>query len=267
MKKHKREQHEEHMDETWLVPYSDILTLLLALFIILYAAGQIDQKKYEQIMAGFNSALTGGTSVFQSTSKLELDLTDDNMGRNPEQVTTEKESLLAAARAQEERDMEAIKEKIDQYIKANNLTAQLETRITDEMLIISIRDYALFDSGSAVIKPEAQKLAYIIAEILAEYPNYNVEVAGHTDNLPINTSQFPTNWDLSSQRSLNFMKYLLQAEGLDQSRFRAVGYGEFQPIASNDTEEGRAKNRRVEVNILRNFVQSSDYDDNTNNKQ
>ena len=250
MKKHKKEQHEEHMDETWLVPYSDILTLLLALFIILFAAGQIDQKKYERIMAGFNSAFTGGTSVFESTSDLNLDITDDNMGKNEEPVTTETESILAAARAREEQDMTEMKEKIDEYIKANNLTAQLETRITDEMLMISIRDYALFDSGSAMVKTEAQKLAYIIADILRAYPNYNVEVAGHTDNLPINTPEFPTNWDLSSRRSLNFMKYLLQSEGLD-------GCGEFQPIATNATEEGRTKNRRVEVNILRNFGRPS----------
>lgn len=257
MKRHKKEHHEEHMDETWLVPYSDILTLLLALFIILFAAGQIDQKKYERIMAGFNSAFTGGTSVFESSNKLELDITDDNMGKNNEPVTTETDSVLSAARAKEERDMTEMKEKIDQYIKANNLTAQLETRITEEMLMISIRDYALFDSGSAMVKTEAQKLAYIIADILRQYPNYKVEVAGHTDNLPINTAEFPTNWDLSSRRSLNFLKYLLQSNGLDQSRFRSIGYGEFQPIAANTTEDGRAKNRRVEVNILRNFGQPS----------
>lgn len=256
MKRHKREHHEEHMDETWLVPYSDILTLLLALFIILFAAGQIDQKKYDQIMAGFNSAFTGGTSVFESSSKLQLDITDDNMGQNKDPVTPEDESVLAA-QAREEQDMGEMKEKIDQYIKANNLTAQLETRITEEMLMISIRDYALFDSGSAMVKTEAQKLAFIISNILREYPNYNVEVAGHTDNLPISTAQFPTNWDLSAQRSLNFMKYLLKSNGLDQSRFRTIGYGEFQPIASNATEEGRTKNRRVEVNILRNFGRPS----------
>ncbi|HHY26466.1 MAG TPA: flagellar motor protein MotB [Desulfitobacterium dehalogenans] len=257
MKKHKKEHHEEHMDETWLVPYSDILTLLLALFIILFAAGQIDQKKYERIMAGFNSAFTGGTSVFESTSDLSIDITDDNMGKNDNPVTAETESILAAARAREEHDMREMKEKIDQYINENNLSTQLETRITDEMLMISIRDYALFDSGSALVKTEAQKLAHIISDILRQYPNYNVEVAGHTDNLPINTSQFPTNWDLSAQRSLNFMKYLLKSNGLDQSRFRTIGYGEFQPIASNTTEEGRARNRRVEVNILRNFGQPS----------
>lgn len=255
MKKHKKEHHEDHMDETWLVPYSDILTLLLALFIILFAAGQIDQKKYDRIMAGFNSAFTGGTSVFESTSELNIDITDDNMGKNNDPVTTETDSLLAAARAREDRDMSDMKAKIDQYIKENNLSAQLETRITEEMLMISIRDYALFDSGSALVKTEAQKLAYIISDILRQYPDYNVEVAGHTDNLPINTTEFPTNWDLSSRRSLNFMKYLLQSDGLDQSRFRSIGYGEFQPIAANTTEEGRAKNRRVEVNILRNFGQ------------
>ncbi|MGE4274376.1 MAG: flagellar motor protein MotB [Desulfitobacterium sp.] len=252
MKKHKKEHHEEHMDETWLVPYSDILTLLLALFIILFAASQIDQKKYESIMAGFNSAFTGGQSVFESTSEMNINITDDNAGKNNEQITTETEKL-AQGRLREEQDMMAIKAKIDQYIGNNNLTAQLETKITEERLIISIRDYALFDSGSAMVKPEAQKMAFIISDILREYPNYNIEVAGHTDNLPINTPAFPTNWDLSVQRSLNFMKYLLQSGNLDQSRFSSIGYAEYRPIASNDTEAGRAANRRVEVNIIRNF--------------
>lgn len=258
MKKRKRDIEEEHMDETWLVPYSDILTLLLALFIILFAAGQIDQKKYERIMAGFTSAFTGGTFVFDSSSDMDIDISDSNAGM-VDSIVTNEEPTVFSPEEQEELDMGNMKEKIDQYIKDNNLSAVLETTITEEMLMITIRDYALFDSGSAMVKEEAQKLATIIADILSEYPNYNVEIAGHTDNLPINTPQFPSNWDLSTQRSLNFMKYLLKSGDFDHSRFRVIGYGEYQPIASNDTPEGRAKNRRVEVNILRNFGRASTF--------
>lgn len=258
MKKRKREYEEEHMDETWLVPYSDILTLLLALFIILFAAGQIDQKKYERIMSGFTSAFTGGTFVFDSSSQIDIDISDSNAGVIDTIVTNE-EPTISSQERQEEVDMGIMKEKIDQYIQKHNLSAVLETSITEEMLMITIRDYALFDSGSALVKSEAQKLATIIADILAEYPNYNVEIAGHTDDLPISTAQFPSNWDLSTQRSLNFMKYLLSSGNFDHSRFRVIGYGEYQPIASNATIEGRAKNRRVEVNILRNFGRASTF--------
>ncbi|WP_242832339.1 OmpA/MotB family protein [Desulfosporosinus orientis] len=91
--------------------------------------------------------------------------------------------------------------------------------------------------------------------MLSMYPDYKVEVAGHTDNILINNNEFDSNWDLSAKRSLNFLKYLLKSNKLDESRFRSIGYGEFQPIATNDTPEGRAKNRRVEVNILRNTIE------------
>ena len=254
MKKHKKEHHEEHLDESWLIPYADLLTLLLALFIILFASSQVDQKKYEQIMQGLNSAFTGGASVFESSSSVSIEKPVASNGEN-RSLALEHNQDLTEQLKRETQDMEDIKKKIDQYIAENGLTAQLETKLNPEMLMITIRDYALFDSGSAVVKPESQKLAFVISEMLSKYPNYNVEVAGHTDNIPINNLEFETNWDLSARRSLNFMKYLMKSNNIDQARFRTIGYGEYRPIATNHTEEGRAKNRRVEVNIIRNTKQ------------
>lgn len=124
------------------------------------------------------------------------------------------------------------------------------------MLKITIQDYALFDSGMAEVKPEAQKLAAVISDMVSMYPDYKVEVAGHTDNIPIKNYEFESNWDLSSRRSLNFMKYLLKSNNINQARFRSIGYGEYQPIDTNQTSEGRAKNRRVEVNIIRNTIEA-----------
>ncbi|HBV87971.1 MAG TPA: flagellar motor protein MotB [Desulfosporosinus sp.] len=254
MKKHKKEHHEEHIDETWLIPYADLLTLLLALFIILFASSQVDEKRYSQVMQGLNSAFNGGISVFDESDSISLDDVSTNDIKNikeSEQVQNLKDLIN-----KERQDMEAIKKELDAFINKNGLTMQLQTNVTSDMLKITIQDYALFDSGMAVVKPEAQKLALVISDMLNMYPDYKVEVAGHTDNIPINNREFDSNWDLSSRRSLNFMKYLLNSDNLDQARFRSIGYGEYQPIGTNATPEGRAKNRRVEVNIIRNTIEA-----------
>lgn len=256
MKKHKKEHHEEHIDETWLIPYADLLTLLLALFIILFASSQIDEKKYEQVMQGLNSAFNGGVSVFEQSSTISINEVSANDIESINNNGQDQSQMLKNMANKEQQDMEAIKQKLDAFIVENGLTLQLQTNLSSDMLKITIQDYALFDSGKAVVKPEAQKLALTISNMLSMYPDYKVEVGGHTDNIPIRNSQFDSNWDLSLRRSLNFMKYLLQSTDINQARFRAIGYGEYQPIASNQTPEGRAKNRRVEVNILRNTIEA-----------
>lgn len=253
MRKHKKEHHEEHIDETWLIPYADLLTLLLALFIILFAASKVDQKRYALVMQGLNSAFNGGVSVFEESDSISLDDVSANDIKKLKEVD-EQDQKLKDMIDKEKQDMEAIKKKLDVFIKENGLSLQLQTIVTNDMLKITIKDYALFDSGMAVVKPEAQKLAAVISDMLSMYPDYKVEVAGHTDNIPINNNEFDSNWDLSSRRSINFMKYLLKMESINQARFRSIGYGEYQPIDSNQTPEGRAKNRRVDVNIIRNTI-------------
>ena len=257
MKKHKKEHHEEHIDETWLIPYADLLTLLLALFIILFATSKVDTKKYIQVMQGLNSAFNGGVSVFEESDTISLDDVSANEIKSFQEKNQEQAQALKDRINKEKQDMEAIKKKLDVFINENGLTLQLQTNVTNDMLKITIQDYALFDSGMAVVKPEAQKLAAVISDMLSMYPDYKVEVAGHTDNIPIKNDEFDSNWDLSSRRSLNFMKYLLKSNNINQARFRSIGYGEYQPIDTNKTPEGRAKNRRVDVNIIRNTIEAT----------
>jgi chemotaxis protein MotB len=267
----KHQHHEEHIDETWLIPYADLLTLLLALFIILFASSQVDSKKYDQIMQSLNSAFAGGTSVFEISSSVPISIASNvdsgkaegtNTQPNQQQMTSQE--LKERKEQQEQRyqaelkDMQELKQKLDAYISENGLTTALETKLNEDMLKITIRDNALFQSGSAVVKPEAKLLAATISTMLSSYPNYNVEVAGYTDNVPIRTAEFETNWDLSAKRSLNFMKILMQNNQIDPSKYRAIGYGEYQPIETNDTAEGRSKNRRVEVNIIRQIKAQDD---------
>ena len=254
MKRHKKEHHEEHADEAWLLPYADLLTLLLALFIILFASSQVDEKKYAQVMQGLNSAFSGGISVFEDSNSISLDeLSSTDIKKSNENEQAQKLKNLIN---KEKQDMEAIKKELDAFIHENGLTMQLQTNVTSDMLKITIQDNALFDSGMAVVRPEAQRLASVISDMLSMYPDYKVEVAGHTDNIPIRNNEFDSNWDLSSRRSLNFMKYLLNSNNINHARFRSIGYGEYQPIDTNETPEGRAKNRRVDVNIIRNTIEA-----------
>lgn len=274
--KNKRgEHHEEHIDETWLIPYADLLTLLLALFIVLYALVVQDIKKFEEQLIAFSAAFRDGLGIMtnKSNSPPIKELPDiraknkndpeQNRSKQKEQSFTDKQEKKEEAQAQaqaqaqlikqEQIQLEQLKQQIDKYIKDNNLKADLETRLDQDMLLITIRDNALFQSGQASVKPEAQKLAGTMAGLLANYSQYEIIVAGHTDNQPISNREFRSNWDLSAERSLNFMTYLFKSNKLKQDRFSSVGYGEFRPIASNTTVDGRNKNRRVEIQIMRNF--------------
>lgn len=240
-KKHHAEHHEEHMDESWLVPYSDILTLLLALFIVLFASAQVDQKKFEQIAQAFNSAFNSGSPWVMEGNKNPVQGQPAASGDSKEQ-----------AYLQENVQLLEVKKTLDKYIQESNLTGDLQTVLTEDGLIVRIKDSAIFPSGNAEMLPESRRFGAAIAKMLVPLQQ-KVTVSGHTDNVPINTREFPSNWDLSSKRALNFMKFLLTQENLQPERFSAIGYGEYRPVVANDTTDGRAKNRRVEVLILRNY--------------
>lgn len=249
-KKHKNHQHEEHIDESWLIPYADLLTLLLALFIVLFSMSSVDAKKYEQMSQAFQIALSGGMGMFENSG-----ITPIPMPSSPSQSPTSGSQTEHQEQIrQEQEDMEKLKRQLDQYIKENNLSTQLDTKLNHSQLLITISDNALFDSGSAEVKTTARDLGINISTMLQQYPGYEIVVSGHTDNLPINNWKYRSNWDLSSDRAINFMKVMLENPGLDPGRFSAVGHGEYRPVDTNDTVEGRAKNRRVEVSILRKYT-------------
>ncbi|MFD2614522.1 flagellar motor protein MotB [Paenibacillus gansuensis] len=252
-RKHRKEEHEEHADESWLIPYADLLTLLLALFIVLFASSQVDSAKFEEMSRAFSIALNPGNGVLDSPtmirdgeSQLRTKGDDSDKKKNEDQAKFKKET----------EELEKLKQKLDKYIKQNGLTSQLVTSLNHSELIIRISDNALYPSGSATVKPEARKLAAAISNMLGQYPQYEVIVSGHTDNQPISTAEFESNWDLSYKRALNFMKILLNNSKLDPRQFSPIGYGEYRPITSNDTTLGKAKNRRVEVSIIRKFVEA-----------
>lgn len=243
-KKHKHE--DEHMDESWLVPYADLLTLVLALFIVLFAMSSVDAQKFQQLARAFNSTFTGGTSVLEYPSPTpngEMGPLDVQKDRTPQEDEEAQKQI-------EQKKLKEIQEKVNAYIKENKLETKLKTTLTDEGLLITILNDIFFDSGSADIRNKDKQLASEISELLVMNPPRNIIVSGHTDNVPINNSEYDSNWHLSVMRAVNFMKILIANEKLDPMAFSAKGFGEYTPVATNNTKAGRQKNRRVEVLVL-----------------
>ncbi|MCM3342240.1 flagellar motor protein MotB [Paenibacillus sp. MER TA 81-3] len=256
MSKKRSRPHEEHVDESWLIPYADILTLLLALFIVLYGMSAVDAKKFEQMSQAFNVAFnTGGVGILDEAAVIRSNSSrsgefepNSSKSRNREQ----EQYMLQAKHEQEQ--LEQLQSKLNNYIASNGLSDQLNTKLNHSELKITIKDSALYDSGKASLKKDSKQLALTIGDMLKQYQGYEIVISGHTDNRPIRNSRFESNWDLSSARALSFMKVVLERSSIDPKLFKAVGMGEYHPVADNATEEGKAKNRRVEVSVLRKFT-------------
>ncbi|MEM5017824.1 flagellar motor protein MotB [Metabacillus indicus] len=244
-RKKKKKHEEEHVDESWLLPYADLLTLLLALFIVLFAMSSVDAQKFQMLARAFNSTFTGGTGVLEYPSPVpdgDMEQLDDKKEVKEDQQEAQKEM--------EQKKLKEIQEKVNAYIKANNLESQLKTTLTDEGLLITILNDIFFDSGESAIRGKDEKLAKEISNLLVMNPPRNIIVSGHTDNVPISNADYDSNWHLSVMRAVNFMKLLLENEKLDPRAFSAKGFGEYNPVADNATDVGQQKNRRVEILIL-----------------
>ncbi|MED3642708.1 flagellar motor protein MotB [Caldifermentibacillus hisashii] len=249
MSRRKKEKGEHEFNETWLLPYSDLMTLLLALFIVLFASSAVDAQKFQSMSKVFSEIFTGATGIVDYES-IEQKNGEELADETKEKLEKEKEQTQVPV--DEQTTLSATQERVNQYILEKGLTGQLKTSLTSEGLLVTINDSVLFDSGSADVREEDIAVAKEISDLLVTDPPHNVIISGHTDNVPIQNSNFSSNWELSVMRAVNFMKIILENDQLDPRMFSAKGFGEFQPIASNDTEEGKAKNRRVEVLILPN---------------
>lgn len=244
-RKRRKREEPETVDESWLLPYADLMTLLLALFIVLFASSSIDAEKLERMSVVFNEIFDGGQGIMDSSAPTPVPIPKEFEGEGEE----------VNSYIEDRKSLEAIQARVDEYIAVHELENQFETTMTDEGLLVTIRDSILFNPGKADIKAEYLPLADELAELLVFDPPRHIVITGHTDNVPMNNAEFSSNWDLSVMRAVNFLKVMMKNKNVDPLLFSAKGYGEFQPIASNDTEEGRNKNRRVEVLIQPLYLQ------------
>lgn len=238
-RKRKKKKGEHEVDESWLLPYADLLTLLLALFIVLFATSTVDESKFSEMSAVFSQIFNGGQGVLDHSAPIAVPNPSDTA-----EINEENTSYL-----EDQRSLGEIQDRLDEYIAVNELENQFQTKMTDEGLLVTIRDNILFSPGKADIKPEYLGLADDVAELLVFDKPRHIVITGHTDNVPMNSAEFASNWELSVMRAVNFLKIIVKSEQIDPLLFSAKGYGEHHPAASNDTAEGRSKNRRVEVLI------------------
>jgi len=238
-KRRKKKKEATHVDESWLLPYSDLLTLLFALFVVLFASSSIDESKFSQISSVFNQIFDGGHGMMDNAAPTAVPIPKDSIGTNDENT-----SYL-----EDQRSLGEIKDSLDEYIAVNELENQFETKLTDGGLLVTIRDSILFSPGKATIREEYKSIAGDLTELLVFDPPRHIVVGGHTDNVPMYNAEFQSNWELSAIRAVNFLEILLENEKIDPLLFSTKAYGDNLPIASNDTAEGRNQNRRVEVLI------------------
>ncbi|OPJ65827.1 flagellar motor protein MotB [Clostridium chromiireducens] len=238
----KKQHHEEHVDEAWLLPYSDMLTLLLALFIVMFAMGQTDKAKMQAMAKEFNIIFAGGSGMMEKDGNSMIPMEDagesDSISTNDSQI--------------EEDKMTEIKKKLEQEIKQEGYADKIKVDLNGEGLDIAIQDVVLFNSGEADVLKEVSPVLLKISKMLNGLDN-QIRVAGYTDNVPISNGKFRSNWDLSAMRAINVMNFMVSSGGIKQDNVSIQAYGEYKPKTSNSTEEGKAQNRRVEIYVVRNF--------------
>jgi chemotaxis protein MotB len=226
--------------DRWLVSYADYVTLLLAFFVTIYAISQLDNSKLIMAQSSIQRALNA--PVFLGGFPLE-----PGVGKNP--APGLRGDLPAASlRAAPQTQIEEVSRQVQESLRDLTNFQDIKMMITARGLVIHLPEFLFFATGEAQIRPEAEPLLDRLAAVLRKIPN-QVAVEGHTDNRPINTPQFPSNWELSVHRATSLLRYLVEKDHLDPARFAAAGYGEYAPLASNDDEAGRRLNRRVDIVI------------------
>lgn len=247
MARHKKAHHEEHMDESWLIPYADLLTLLLALFIVLFASSTVDSDKYQAMQQAFGKEIgvlpeSGSTIAPDSPGGIMESVNPSQPSGTGEETGTGKEDQIG--------DLESA---FKTYVVDNSLSDQVKLEKKDDGLLVTLTSDVWFALGSAEINQSHVQVAKEVEKMIEENQKgrvpFKVIVTGHTDNLPIKNGQYKSNWQLSLARAVNFMEILMDNSTLDPSNFSARGMGEYDPIDTNDTPEGRQHNRRVEVYI------------------
>jgi len=267
----RRRQQEIHINnERWLVSYADFITLLFAFFVVMYSISQVNQSKYrvlsETFLQAFNQPNDSKANPLpqekanpsnDAVTPLDMGKTATEEHVQPPPIVIVEDTAKPEMNAQS--NTTAKTQTADELTQISDLVNEKFSQLINDQMIkvssnelwlqIELNDSILFSSGGVDISPKAQVIFTEIANILKNYEN-PIQVEGFTDNVPIKNARYPTNWELSSARATEIVKFLAE-KNIAPERLAAVGYGEFQPVASNDTEAGRAQNRRVAIMVAK----------------
>lgn len=245
--------------DRWLVSYADFITLLFAFFVVLYASAQVDHRKVGRLAMAIQVAFQELGVFPDSNTRVPLETSEpmpfstvqviENAKRSTElgRIASPPENALTSA--SEEANLTTLQTELQQALLREIALHTIALHRESEGLVISLREFGFFDSGSPALKASALPALDRIASILA-VRTCRLRIEGHTDNVPIHTTQIASNWELSTARSTELVRLLILRYSFPPDRLAAAGYAEYHPIASNDTVQGRAQNRRVDIVIL-----------------
>ena len=247
----RRRQVEESTSQSrWMVSYADFMTVLFAFFVVLFASAYKENRSIKKVsnaihygfvdLESFSSTANDAGAVHAQalTNRLASihSIEDSKTGKSDETTATGI-------------DIEALRRQLEAAIGRELKDGQVTMSVTPEGFVISLKDLGFFDSGQAVLRPGAADKIERIAKVLAQHGFY-LRVEGHSDNQPIHTAQFDSNWELSTARAMAVLTLLINQSGLDPGRISLAGYGQYRPIADNATSDGRKMNRRVDLVVV-----------------
>jgi chemotaxis protein MotB len=226
--------------DRWMVSYADFITLLFALFVVLFAFAKADQKKQAQVTEAIDNAFHSMSVIPNANS-----VSDNHAAQSMN--TFMQEDVLSPAKVKE--DLNNLHRELEKSLSNQVATHSVSMKMDRNGLVISLHEAGFFASGSATPKPGAIPTLRQIAVSLGNTP-YDLRIEGHTDDIPIHTAAFDSNWELSAARATHIARIFLDMKAIPPERLSAAGYAEFHPVASNDTAEGRSENRRVDLVVL-----------------
>lgn len=245
-RRRRKKPHSSH--ERWLVSYADFITLMFAFFVVLFATAQADKKKEAAVSQAIDHAFRT-LGLFEPS---KVDPKTKGFAVSSDQAAASVNIVLGeqlAASPAVKREMERLQRELQGKLSSQIAEHMVALHIGHGGLVISLREAGFYDSGSAA--PHASSMGSLdaIAETLKDAP-YDIRIEGHTDNVPIHTSRFDSNWELSTARASTLARLFIERHGFEPSRLSASGYAEYRPVASNATAEGRSENRRVDIVVL-----------------
>lgn len=278
----RRQEEPSAGSPAWMATFSDLMNLLLCFFVLLFSMSTVDEEKYNKLVASMSSAfsiLNGGATaigdgilISNGVSQLnELDQYINSTGNTADdtiesedfndyesgQVSEEQkfEQMLTEIEEHNTQVNEQLAEMIEEAVTESNMSEQIDVTFTSQYVMLSLKGALLFDSGKAELKENSLPVMERVGVILERYAGSTIEIEGHTDTVPMHSAKYANNNELSSARALSVFDYLVENTSLNPADIKHAGRGEYVPIADNATEEGRAKNRRVEIRIYNPVIQ------------
>ena len=228
----------------WILTYADMVTLLLCFFVLLFAMSSVEKESFEQLVESLKRSI-GKQKIPEAGTREGLIMQDVPADKGPKAV----DELGGVI----EKEAGEIISKVQEFIIANKLQGKVRVEKKELGVTITISDIVLFPTGKAKMTPDGLEIMKKIYEILKQF-SYHIKIEGHTDNVPIHTPKYESNWQLSTNRACEVVRFLIE-RGSDPKLLSAEGYAKYHPVASNDTPEGRAKNRRVEIVYERRYIE------------